>query len=156
MNLEEILGWRPVFDGLLCVGSDAEVLIKSAVAVADMKTVAPVSFIPFEMPAEDIERARMARAGYVMLQASPGKTGIRGELNKALDKNIAALRGAGHSHSHPAGLRHILSRAGGGSYLGRCRWRSYRLCLSAAGTEQGAAAIRAFLTQVRRAMDGCG
>lgn len=154
INLEELTrGHSPVFDGLLCVGIDAAELIESVLSI-DSDDVLPISFMPYEMFKEDIERVRVSRSAYLMLQASPGKTGIRSEINTDLNKKIETLRNEGitipilpgFGISSPEQAATAIQAGADGVIIGSA-------CLQHA--MQGAAAIREFLTEVRRAIDGC-
>jgi len=155
MQLEQVLReHRPVFDGLLCVGADAGECIASAAAVLDIREVWPIPFISFAMPEKEIEAARMASGGYVMLQAAAGKTGTRSALDKTLGDKIQALKqaglalpilpGFGISSAEQAAA--VIQAGADGVIIGSA-------CLQQA--EQGAGALSRFLSGVRAAMDGC-
>lgn len=85
--------WHGV-DGLLCLPdlqAQADVRIKAG---ARDRGVRIAEFLPFAFTADDIERARNADA-YVMLQASPGKTGARAELDASCEARLRRLRDEG-------------------------------------------------------------
>ncbi len=154
IRLKELIdGPRPAFDGLLCVGADAGELIAAAASI-EADAVAPIPFIAFEMPKADIDRARATRGGYVMLQAAPGKTGSGAELDKHLEKRIASLRQAGicipilpgFGISSAGQAAAVIQAGADGVIIGSA-------CLQQA--QQGAPALRAFLTGLRKAIDGC-
>ena len=153
IDLDSILNEHyPVFDALICVGADAEELLKSVSVPVSLGDVAPISFVPFDMPAETLDYARKANGGYVMLQASPGKTGTRSELDSSLSEKIAMLRDAGVSIpilpgfgiSTPEHAAVAIQAGADGVIIGSA-------CLEHA--QRGEQEIRRFLAEVRSAID---
>lgn len=116
--------------------------------------LARIAFVSSKAESHEIAAARASRS-YVMLQASPGKTGLRRSLPKINAAKIRRMRrggvrapvllGFGVSTPEQAAL--AVQFGADGVVIGSA-------CLQAA--QQGEAALREFLTRVRSALDGPG
>jgi tryptophan synthase alpha chain len=130
-------------DGILQIG------IPPAPTVA--REIARIGFVSYEMPDEEIERARHSD-GYVMLQANEGKTGIREHLPPDNQRKLDRLRSSGVRLPILLGFgvstaRHAASAVAFGAdgvVMGSA-------CLQAAQSGEGA--LRSFLSEVRAALD---
>lgn len=84
--------WAEI-EGLLCLGAD-EPARQSVMSRARQQGTRIVEFLPYAFDSEDISRARQAET-YVMLQYTPGKTGLRDALDPQLASRLAHLRAEG-------------------------------------------------------------
>ena len=148
MQLNELtVNGKATFDGVLRIGSDhpqGEVLHNG-------HTVDGITFLPYDDKQWDMQSLSHAR-GYIMLQAAPGKTGIRQTLDGSNREKIKILKlagvkvpillGVGISTAEQAAA--ALDMGANGVVIG-----SASILYSITGEE----AIRKFITEVRGAMD---
>lgn len=113
--------------------------------------IARIAFVSNRADEHEIAAARDSRS-YVMLQANPGKTGLRESLPRINAQKIQRVRSGGvrapvllgFGVSTPEQAAHAIQFGADGVVIGSA-------CLQAA--EQGEAALRELLTRVRSALD---
>ena len=81
------------FDAVLCLETDP-VAQKQVASLVRQRHSRTVEMLPYEYGDEDIDRARTATS-YVMLQYTPGRTGLRQDRDPRLKARLTVLREAG-------------------------------------------------------------
>ena len=148
MQLDELaVNGEAPFDGVLRIGSDHF----EGATLYQSHTVDRIIFLPFDERQWDVRTLRYAR-GYIMLQAAPGKTGMRRTLDGSNREKIRMLRlagakvpillGIGISTAEQAAA--AVEMGADGVVIG-----SASIFYSMMGEE----AIRNFISEVRGAMD---
>lgn len=141
----------PLFDAHLNLSDLAITRGRVGAPTTSFNGLPSVGFISHGLGADEILEARQA-VGYVLLQASPGKTGPRRELDEINISKIRTLRRCGIDLPillgigiyTPQQVRAALDFGASGVIMGtRCLVESAK----------GAAALRRFLKQVRDALD---
>ena len=148
MELNELaVNGKATFEGVLRIGS-----YRSAGGVLHNGHIADeITFLPFDDKYWNMQSLHHAR-GYIMLQATPGKTGMRQTLDESNREKIKMLKAAGvkvpvllgFGISTAAQASAALVMGADGVVIG-----SASIHYSLMGEE----AIRNFLTEVRGAMD---
>lgn len=148
MQLNEVsVNGKATFDGLLRIGDN-----HSAGKVSNsFRTVDQLTFLPYDDKLWDMKSLSHAR-GYIMLQAAPGKTGIRHTLDgsnrekikmlKASGVKVPVLLGFGISTAEQAAAALVMGADG--VVIGSA---------SVIHSLMGEEAIYKFITEVRGAMD---
>lgn len=148
MQLHELtVNGKAPFDGVLRIGSDH---FEGATLYQD-HSLDRITFLPYDEREWDIQTLRHAR-GYIMLQAAPGKTGMRRTLDesnrgkirmlKVAGAKVPILLGVGISTAEQAAA--AVEMGADGVVIG-----SASIFYSMMGEE----AIRNFISEVRGAMD---
>lgn len=142
--------WSGV-DGLLCLGTpDAQSAAVTADARANGARV--TRFVPYALPAQALEEA-VSATGFVMLQYTEGKTGIRTTLDHALAERLWRLRQAGIFQPVMVGIgistldqiRHAMDNGADGIIVGS---------MAVLKAIEGEAALLDYLCSVREVLDG--
>jgi tryptophan synthase alpha subunit len=142
---------RAGLDGLLMVGGEERSDRKDLALILDQDDIRNCGLVPIGFSQHHLHVARHLN-GYVMIQASAGVTGPRPALSEGLGASIAQLRRAGISRPILAGFgigtaeqaRHAVACGADGVVIGS-------MCVRK--VVEGANAIRAFLAEVRSALD---
>lgn len=149
MQLNELtLNGKATFDGMLRIGCDhfEEATLHLGHAVDK------ITFLPYDDDQWDVQSLRYAR-GYIMLQAAPGKTGMRHSLDGSNRRKIKMLKNVGGANvpillgvgiSTAAQAATAIDMGADGVVIG-----SASIYHSTTGEE----AIRKFITEVRGAVD---
>lgn len=138
--------------GLLAVAPPGDAVRRALEARARAAGAAVCAFLPLPLSEPDVAAARRAD-GYVMLQAAPGVTGPRPELDPANAARIAGLRGQGVAASILLGFgvstgeqaRAAVGFGADGVVVGSAALRA---------ALEGRAALAALLRDLRRGLDG--
>lgn len=134
-------------DGLLEIGPSTHV-----VAGDERRPVHAISFVPNHLPERCVAEAVDAK-GYIMLQACSGETGLRKDFDTGNVQRIERLRRAGVTRpillgvgiSNAKHARLAIECGADGVVIGSA-------CL--AKMQEGAAALRRFLQEVRESLNG--
>lgn len=153
-ELSALQNWTraSLMDGFMMADLDKRIDRKRIKCTLDTARVHQLSFVSFEVTEHEINQARKA-AGYVMLQAFPGKTGVRDEMPDAsIGSKIDNLRRGGITVpivvgvglSKPDQIRRAVDMGADGVVIGSA-------CVRAA--IEGEQAVAKFIKQVRSAVD---
>ena len=139
-------------DGLLMVGFDRRLDQEFLSARMRHNNVHHIGFVSFDVARDEVAIAKAA-GGFVFLQAVSGKTGVRsGDLDPSLAQKIEHLRANGVTAPIALGfgvstgeqVRQATAFGADGVIIGSA-------CIIAA--QQGPDALRAYLTEMRAALD---
>ena len=141
--------WSDI-DAVLCLGKGGsrDRIEDAAVAGGARLT----SFVPYDLPAVDVERAIRA-TGFVFLQYTPGPTGLRDATDPVLPRRLARLRAggatapifAGIGISTPDQVRQALDAGANGVVIGS---KTVQKAM------EGQAALEDYLNEMRAVVNG--
>jgi tryptophan synthase alpha chain len=142
--------WNTV-DALLCLGT-ADKASSEVGRAARMRGTRITTFIPFDLPPDVVSDATEAN-GYVMLQYTSGKTGIRTAFDGTLTQRLAKLREVGVVRpiltgigiSTPDQVRHAMDNGADGIVVGSMTLQK---------AVESHAALEDYLCELREVLNG--